>query len=145
MTIFNVTDEKMKETFSTFTLTEINQQPATWKKTCAQLASCKTELQKFLDQVVKHSNEVGQAEIRQGGPGDAELLVVEADHADDHGEHTDYEDGGEPRDPQNLVLHGLSIPDRFCGEEIQQEDQDDTGYAVNQDLRHDDLVAGNFI
>ena len=52
MSIFNISDEKMKETFSTFTLTEINQQPATWKKTCAQLASCKTELQKFLDQVL---------------------------------------------------------------------------------------------
>ena len=56
MSIFNISDEKMKETFSTFTLTEINQQPATWKKTCAQLASCKTELQKFLDQVVKQDD-----------------------------------------------------------------------------------------
>src|SRR5699024_9438122 len=60
-----------------------------------------------LDQVVKHSNEVGQAEIRQGGPGDAELVIVQADHTNDHGEHTDNEDGDESRNPQNLVLHGL--------------------------------------
>lgn len=53
MSIFNITEEKMKETSSTFTITEINQQPSTWKKTCAQLAACKDELQAFLDQVVK--------------------------------------------------------------------------------------------
>ena len=53
MSIFNYTEEQMKETFSTFTIHEIYQQPATWRKTCAQLASCKDELQKFVDQVVK--------------------------------------------------------------------------------------------
>lgn len=53
MSIFNITDEKMKETSSVFTLTEINQQPSTWKKTCAQIAACKDELQAFIDQVVK--------------------------------------------------------------------------------------------
>ena len=53
MSIFNYTEEQMKETFSTFTIHEIYQQPATWRKTCAQLAACKDELQKFLDQVVK--------------------------------------------------------------------------------------------
>lgn len=53
MSIFNITEEKMKETSSVFTLTEINQQPSTWKKTCAQIAACKDELQKFIDQVVK--------------------------------------------------------------------------------------------
>lgn len=52
MSIFNVTDEKMKETSSVFTLTEIHQQPSTWRKTCAQLKACKDELQKFIDQVV---------------------------------------------------------------------------------------------
>lgn len=56
MAIFNISDEKMQDTFSRFTLTEINQQPATWKKTCAQLAACKTELQAFLDQVVKQED-----------------------------------------------------------------------------------------
>lgn len=53
MNIFNYTEEQMKETSSTFTVHEIYQQPATWRKTCAQLAACKDELQKFLDQVVK--------------------------------------------------------------------------------------------
>ena len=50
MSIFNLTDEKMKETSSTFTAHEIYQQPATWRKTCAQLAGCKDELQAFIDQ-----------------------------------------------------------------------------------------------
>ncbi len=53
MNIFNYTEEQMKETSSTFTIHEIYQQPATWRKTCAQLAACKDELQAFLDQVVK--------------------------------------------------------------------------------------------
>ena len=53
MSIFNYTEEQMKENFSTYTIHEIYQQPATWRKTCAQLASCKDELQKFVDQVVK--------------------------------------------------------------------------------------------
>ena len=53
MSIFNYTEEQMKESFSTFTISEIYQQPATWRKTCAQLAACKDELQKFVDQVVK--------------------------------------------------------------------------------------------
>ena len=53
MNIFDISPEKMKETSSVFTLTEINQQPSTWKKTCAQIAGCKEELQAFLDQVLK--------------------------------------------------------------------------------------------
>ena len=53
MSIFNYSEEQMKEAFSTFTIHEIYQQPATWRKTCAQLAACKDELQKFIDQVVK--------------------------------------------------------------------------------------------
>ena len=52
MSIFGISPEKMKETSSVFTLTEIHQQPSTWKKTCAQLAACKEELQAFLDQVL---------------------------------------------------------------------------------------------
>ena len=47
MSIFNYTEEQMKENFSTFTIHEIYQQPATWRKTCAQLAACKDELQKL--------------------------------------------------------------------------------------------------
>lgn len=53
MDIFNITEAKMQETSSTFTLTEINQQPAIWRKTCAQIAACRDELQAFIDQVVK--------------------------------------------------------------------------------------------
>ena len=51
-TIFNITEDKMKDTFSTFTLTEIYQQPATWKKTCAQIREHKDEIKKFIDQVI---------------------------------------------------------------------------------------------
>ena len=53
MNIFGISTEKMQETSSTFTLQEIYQQPATWRKTCAQIAACKDELQAFLDKVVK--------------------------------------------------------------------------------------------
>lgn len=52
MDIFNISETKMQETSSVFTLSEIYQQPSTWKKTCAQLAACKDELQNFLDQVL---------------------------------------------------------------------------------------------
>ena len=53
MSIFNYTEEQMNAASSTFTIHEIYQQPETWRKTCAQLAACKDELQAFLDQVVK--------------------------------------------------------------------------------------------
>ena len=53
MSIFNYSEEQMNAASSTFTIHEIYQQPATWRKTCAQLAACKDELQKFVDQVVK--------------------------------------------------------------------------------------------
>ena len=53
MNIFGFSEEQMNTTSSTFTIHEIYQQPATWRKTCAQLAACKEELQAFLDQVVK--------------------------------------------------------------------------------------------
>ena len=51
-TIFGVTEDRMKETSSTFTLTEIYQQPATWEKTCSQIREHKDELKKFIDQVI---------------------------------------------------------------------------------------------
>ena len=56
MSIFNYTEAQMNAASSTFTIHEIYQQPATWRKTCAQLAACKDELQKFVDQVVKASD-----------------------------------------------------------------------------------------
>lgn len=56
MNIFAISEDKMQETSSVFTLTEINQQPSTWKKTCAQVAACKEELQAFLDQVLSQED-----------------------------------------------------------------------------------------
>ena len=50
--IFGVTEEQMKETSSTFTLSEIYQQPATWEKTCIQIRERKDELKQFIDQVI---------------------------------------------------------------------------------------------
>ena len=50
--IFDVSEEKMQQTMSTFTLNEIYQQPATWKKTCDQIKAHKDEIKKFIDQVV---------------------------------------------------------------------------------------------
>ena len=49
MSIFNYTEEQMNAASSTFTIHEIYQQPETWRKTCAQLAACKDELQAFLE------------------------------------------------------------------------------------------------
>ena len=51
-TIFDITPEKMQETSSTFTVSEIYQQPATWEKTCVQIAEHKDEIQKFISQVI---------------------------------------------------------------------------------------------
>lgn len=51
-TIFGVSEQKMQETSSVFTLSEIYQQPATWEKTCAQIAAHKDEIKKFIDQVL---------------------------------------------------------------------------------------------
>lgn len=50
--IFGISNEKMQETSSTFTLTEIYQQPTTWEKTCRQIKEHKDEIQKFIDQVI---------------------------------------------------------------------------------------------
>lgn len=51
-TIFGINEETMSNTSSTFTLTEIYQQPATWAKTCQQIKDMKDELKAFIDQVV---------------------------------------------------------------------------------------------
>ena len=51
-TVFGIGEDKMQETSSVFTLSEIYQQPATWEKTCRQIAEHKDELKKFIDQVV---------------------------------------------------------------------------------------------
>lgn len=51
-TVFGIGEDKMKETSSVYTLSEIYQQPATWEKTCCQIAEHKDEIKKFIDQVV---------------------------------------------------------------------------------------------
>ena len=50
--IFGIGQEKMQEKSAVFTLTEIYQQPATWEKTCRQIAEHKDEIQKFINQVI---------------------------------------------------------------------------------------------
>ena len=50
--IFFIIEEKMQETSSKWTVTEIYQQPSTWEKTCRQIAEHKDEIQKFIDQVI---------------------------------------------------------------------------------------------
>ena len=50
--IFNITKEKMIDTSSIYTLNEIYQQPMTWNKTCNQIKSIKSDLQRFIDQVI---------------------------------------------------------------------------------------------
>ncbi|MGI5999706.1 MAG: SIS domain-containing protein [Candidatus Merdisoma sp.] len=50
--IFGITEEKMQETSSKWTVTEIYQQPSTWEKTCRQIEEHKDEIQKFIDQVI---------------------------------------------------------------------------------------------
>lgn len=55
-TIFGISESEMKENSSTFTLTEINQQPATWKKTCQQVKDMKDELKAFIDQVISQDD-----------------------------------------------------------------------------------------
>ena len=77
MSIFNYTEEQMKESFSTYTIHEIYQQPATWRKTCAQLKACKDELQKFVDQVVKAED----FEIVLTGAGTSEFVGNSLYHA----------------------------------------------------------------
>ena len=52
MKIFSFTDDDMKNTSSKYTLNEIYQQPATWKKTCEQVKTIKNELKTFIDQVI---------------------------------------------------------------------------------------------
>lgn len=50
--IFGITEEKMQETSSNWTVKEIYQQPATWEKTCRQIEEHKDEIQQFIDQVI---------------------------------------------------------------------------------------------
>ena len=51
-TIFGITDEKMKETSSTWTVKDICQQAAAWENSGRQIMGHEDEIQKFIDQVI---------------------------------------------------------------------------------------------
>ena len=52
MNIFNINETEMKNTSSTFTLSEIYQQPKTWLKTLTQIKENKEAIKNFIDQVI---------------------------------------------------------------------------------------------
>lgn len=56
MNIFNIDEDKMKESSSTFTLKEIYQQPTTWLKTLSQIKESKKSLQDFINQVINYDD-----------------------------------------------------------------------------------------
>lgn len=70
MSIFHITEEEMRKNGSVYTLTEICQQPCTWKKTCEQLTACKGELQDFLDRTIKQED----FDIVLAGAGSSEFI-----------------------------------------------------------------------
>ena len=53
MNIFNITEQEMNNTHSSYTLNEIYQQPKTWLKTLNQIKETKDSIQKFIDKVIK--------------------------------------------------------------------------------------------
>ncbi len=53
MSIFNITENQMKDTKSSFTLQEIYQQPKTWLKTVTQIKESKDSIQEFINKVIK--------------------------------------------------------------------------------------------
>lgn len=55
-TIFNIDEDKMKETSSVYTITEIAQQPETWLKTCKQIKEEKEKIEKFIKNVTDNDD-----------------------------------------------------------------------------------------
>lgn len=53
MNIFNIDENQMKKTLSSFTLKEIYQQPKTWLKTLNQIKENRQAIQAFIDKVIK--------------------------------------------------------------------------------------------
>ena len=53
MNIFNIDENKMKKTNSSFTLNEIYQQPKTWLKTLTQIKDNMLSIQDFINKVIK--------------------------------------------------------------------------------------------
>lgn len=56
MSIFNITEEQIKDTKSSFTLQEIYQQPKTWLKTLTQIKDNKNSIEEFINKVVKNDD-----------------------------------------------------------------------------------------
>lgn len=54
--IFSKTEEVLAKESATFTATEIHQQPATWRKTIAQIKNEKNAIQAFINQVIGQSD-----------------------------------------------------------------------------------------
>lgn len=54
--IFGKNQQTLESTKSVFTATEIHQQPATWRKTIAQIKSEKEAIKKFIANVTKHED-----------------------------------------------------------------------------------------
>ena len=54
--IFGKDQQTLESTKSVFTATEIHQQPATWRKTIAQIKSEKEAIKKFIANVTKHED-----------------------------------------------------------------------------------------
>ena len=53
MNIFNITEQEMKNTNSSYTLNEIYQQPKTWLKTLNQIKENRSSIQDFINKVIK--------------------------------------------------------------------------------------------
>lgn len=56
MKIFNITEEQMMDTKSSFTLKEIYQQPKTWLKTIDQIKNNKGSIEEFINNIIKHED-----------------------------------------------------------------------------------------
>ena len=56
MSIFNITENQMKDTKSSFTLQEIYQQPKTWLKTLTQIKDNKDSIGEFINNIIKHDD-----------------------------------------------------------------------------------------
>lgn len=56
MNIFNIDENQMKKTLSSFTLKEIYQQPKTWLKTLNQIKESRQAIQSFIDKIIKYDD-----------------------------------------------------------------------------------------
>lgn len=68
--IFNIENEKMRQTKSVHTFNEIYQQPNTWKKTCLLIQERRQEIQLFIDNVISKED----YDIILAGAGTSEFI-----------------------------------------------------------------------